>query len=39
MTRDQLNRELRAHSASFPAVFIVYAIILGTMILTGMSMV
>lgn len=39
MTRDELNRELRAHSATFPAVLIVYAVILGTMILTGMSMV
>lgn len=39
MTRDQLNRELRAHSATFPAVLIVYAVILGTMILTGLSMV
>jgi hypothetical protein len=38
MTRDQLNRELRAHSATFPAVLIVYAVILGTMILTGMAM-
>ncbi|SEK41430.1 hypothetical protein SAMN05421666_1512 [Roseovarius nanhaiticus] len=39
MTRDQLNRELRMHSASWPAVLIVYAVILGTMILTGMAMV
>ncbi len=39
MTRDQLNRELRLRSASFPAVLIVYAIIAGTMILTGMAMV
>ena len=38
MTRDQLTRELRAHSANFPTVLIVYAIILGTMILTGMAM-
>lgn len=39
MTREQLNRELRAHSATFPAVLIVYAVIVGTMILTGMAMV
>ncbi len=39
MTRDQLNRELRAHSATFPAVLIVYAVIVGTMVLTGLSMV
>lgn len=38
MTRDQLNRELRARNASFPAVLIVYAIIVGTMILTGLAM-
>ncbi len=38
MTRDQLNRELRAHSANFPTVLIVYAVIVGTMIMTGMAM-
>ncbi len=38
MTRDQLTRELRAHSANFPTVLIVYAIIFATMVLTGMAM-
>lgn len=36
MTREELNRELRAHSASFPAVLIVYAIIVGTMVMSAM---
>ncbi len=39
MTRDQLTRELRAHRANFPTVLIVYAVIFGTMVLTGMSMI
>lgn len=38
MTRDQLNRELRARNATFPAVLIVYAVIVGTMVLTGLAM-
>ena len=29
MTRDELNRELRMHSATFPAVLIVYATLVG----------
>ena len=37
MTRDQLNRELRMHSASWPAVLIVYGIIVGTMVFAAMS--
>jgi len=37
MTRDELNRELRMHSASWPAVLIVYGIIVATMVLTAMS--
>ncbi|RKT31042.1 hypothetical protein BXY70_3039 [Roseovarius halotolerans] len=37
MTRDELNRELRMHSASWPAVFIVYGVIVATMVLTAMS--
>lgn len=37
MTRDELNRELRMHSASWPAVLIVYGIIVGTMILSAMA--
>lgn len=31
MDRDQLNRELRMHSATWPAVVIVYALIVGAM--------
>ena len=38
MTRDQLNRELRMHSATWPAVLVVYGMIVGTMVLTAMSM-
>ena len=38
MTRDQLNRELRMHSATWPAVVFVYGLIVGTMILSAMSM-
>jgi len=37
MTRDELNRELRMHSASWPAVLIVYGIIVATMVLSAMS--
>jgi hypothetical protein len=37
MTRDQLNRELRMHSASWPAVLIVYGIIVVTMVFSAMS--
>lgn len=39
MTRDQLNRELRTNSATFPALLIVYAVIFGTMVVTGMAMI
>ena len=37
MNRDELNRELRAHSASWQAVVIVYALIVGTMVLSAMA--
>ena len=37
MNRDELIRELRAHSASWQAVVLVYALIVGTMILSGMA--
>ena len=37
MNRDQLIKELRAHSATWHAVVIVYAVIVGTMILTAIS--
>jgi len=37
MNRDELNRELRMHSATWPAVLIVYAIIVATMVLSAMA--
>lgn len=37
MTRDELNRELRMHSASWQAVALVYASIVGTLILSAMA--
>lgn len=37
MTRDELIREMRANRASWPAVLFVYALILGTMIVTGIA--
>lgn len=37
MTRDELNRELRAHSASWQAVAIMYALIVGTLVMSAMA--
>lgn len=37
MNRDDLIRELRMHSATWQAVAIVYALIVGTMILSAMA--
>ncbi|MEO1139897.1 MAG: hypothetical protein AAFW87_10615 [Pseudomonadota bacterium] len=37
MNRDEMIRELRAHSASWQAVAIVYALIVAAMVLTGMA--
>lgn len=39
MTREELNRELRAHSATFPAVLIVYAVIVATMVFAAMAII
>lgn len=39
MTRDELNRELRMHSATFPAVLIVYGVIIGTMVFSAMAII
>ena len=39
MTREELNRELRAHSATFPAVLIVYAVIVATMVGAAMAII
>lgn len=37
MTRDELNRELRMHSASWQAVLLVYGAIVGTFVLSAMA--
>lgn len=37
MNRDELNRELRMHSATFPAVLIVYALLVGTLVFSAMA--
>jgi len=37
MSRDELNRELRMHSATFPAVLFVYALLIGTMVFSAMA--
>lgn len=39
MTRDQLNRELRARSGSLSGLLIVYAILVGTMVFSAMSII
>jgi hypothetical protein len=37
MTRDELIRELRAHSATWQSVVIMYALIVGTMVVSAMA--
>lgn len=37
MTRDELNRELRMHSATWQAVALVYGVIVGTLVLSAMA--
>jgi len=37
MNRDELNKELRMHSATWPAVLIVYAAIVGAMVISAMA--
>ena len=37
MNRDELIRELRMHSATWQAVVVVYALIVGTMVLSAMA--
>ncbi|SMC10512.1 hypothetical protein ROA7745_00319 [Roseovarius aestuarii] len=39
MNRDELLQELRMHSASWQAVVIVYALIVGTMIFSAMAII
>lgn len=36
MTRDELNRELRMHSATWQSVVIVYGLIVGSMVGSAM---
>ncbi len=35
MTRDELNKELRMHSASWQAVVLMYGVIVGTLVLSA----
>ncbi len=37
MTRDELNRELKMHSATWQAVVIFYGVIVGTLVLSAMA--
>lgn len=37
MTRDELNRELRMHSATWQSVVLVYAALIGTFVLSAMA--
>lgn len=37
MTRDELNRELRMHSATWQSVAVVYGAIVATLVLSAMS--
>ena len=39
MTRDELNRELRMHSATWQAVLVVYGVIVGALVLSAMAIV
>lgn len=37
MNRDELNRELRMHSATWQSVVVVYGLLVGTLILSAMA--
>ncbi len=37
MTRDELNRELRMHSATWQAVLVLYGLLVGTLVLSAMA--
>ncbi|MDR9392888.1 hypothetical protein [Roseovarius sp. SYSU LYC5161] len=37
MTRDELNRELRMHSATWQAVVLFYGVIVGTLVFSAMA--
>ena len=38
VTRDEMIRDMRTRAATLPAVFVVYGILLATMVATGMAM-
>ncbi|MEO0370953.1 MAG: hypothetical protein AAF231_05805 [Pseudomonadota bacterium] len=38
MTRDELNREIRMHSATWQSVIIFYGVLFGTFVLSAMAM-
>ncbi len=38
MTRDEIIRDARTRAGTLPAVFVVYGILLATMLATGMAM-
>lgn len=37
MTRNELNRELRMHSATWQSVVVVYGALVGTLVLSAMA--
>ena len=39
MTRDELNRELRMHSATWQSVVLVYGILVGTLVFSAMAVI
>ena len=39
MTRDELNRELRMHSATWQAVLVVYGSLVGALVFSAMAIV
>ena len=39
MTRDELNRELRMHSATWQSVVLVYGVLVGTLAFSAMAVI
>ena len=39
MTRDELNRELRMHSATWQAVLVVYSLMIGALVFSAMAII
>ena len=37
MTREELNRELRMHSATWQSVVLLYGVLVGTLVLSAMA--